>query len=168
MTSIFRRRIAGPLVIAVLSTVPLAMPSAATASTEPIQFNLTVSGTSTLTSPTSGDLAGGGVGSHLGPVTSMGQVTAHPDQPSGSCPGGFASLNHETLTAAGGDQLEIVSQDIACPQGPGQFRGTGEWTVVGGTGRFAAASGNGAFDGVVDFVAGTSRITYGGSLWVAR
>jgi hypothetical protein len=138
--------------------------SSVLAACHPVPFKASLSGTATLTSPTSGELVGAGSASHMGSITNAGHVQAYPDQPSSSCPNGFVSVNTETLTAANGDRLTLTSQDVACPQGPGQFQGSGDWTVTGGTGRFKGASGRGSLQGVVDFSAGTFSISFDGSI----
>ena len=59
-----------------------------------------------------------------------------------------------TLTAANGDQLQLVNagQDCLDFSVPGKtfIRGTGTTSVVGGTGRFAAASGSGTWEVVAE------------------
>lgn len=70
---------------------------------------------------------------------------------------GIPNVNTMTLTATNGDQLVIVSIDIACEIVPfTSFHGIGVWTVDGSasTGRFAGATGIGKLDGNVDFAAG--------------
>jgi hypothetical protein len=70
---------------------------------------------------------------------------------------GIPNVNTMTLTAANGDQLVIVSIDLACEIVPfTSFHGTGDWTVdsLESTGRFAGATGTGRIDGNVDFSAG--------------
>ena len=129
-----------------------------------VPFKIDLSGVSTITSPTSGDLQGSGNASHLGRATNTGHVEAHPELPSDTCPYGFTSYNTETFTAANGDQLSIRSTDVACPQGPGQFLGSGHWLVTGGTGRFSDALGWGTFNGFVDFTAQTFQISFTGTI----
>jgi hypothetical protein len=82
-----------------------------------------------------------------------------------SCPRGFANINIETLTAANGDTLVLTGDhDEACPTGPNAVHGTGDWTVTGGTGRFAGATGQGTFDGVADFNRGTFSFQLTGTI----
>lgn len=62
-----------------------------------------------------------------------------------------------TLTAANGDHLYVSHQ------GSFQVMGdvvpiTGTWTVTGGDGRFAGASGHGEIRGESDLVAGTTAM----------
>lgn len=54
-----------------------------------------------------------------------------------------------TLTAADGDIVDYTATGHVCPTGvPGQSTLSGTYTVTGGTGRFAHASGGGTFFGV--------------------
>jgi hypothetical protein len=84
--------------------------------------------------------------------------------PDSSCPGGLANDNHETLTAANGDTLMLISYDVACPMSPGTYHGTGHWRVDGGTGRFSGASGRGSFDGHSDFNQGVFSFQLTGTI----
>jgi hypothetical protein len=89
----------------------------------------------------------------MGHITNVGTVVLN--GPDGSCPGGIANLNTETLTDPAGDTLTISSQDVSCPAASNRFQGTGRWTVTGGTGRFDGATGQGRAVGGADFNAGT-------------
>ncbi len=129
-----------------------------------VPFHASFSGVAVETSPTSGILEGSGNASHMGSTTNEGQVHAFFDEPRAGCPFGFRSTNDETFTAANGDTLTIHSEDVACPQGPGQFQGTGHWVVTGGTGRFSDAAGEGSYAGFVDFSAGTFDISFTGDI----
>jgi hypothetical protein len=143
----------------------LLCPLSASAATRPLPFEAAFSGTANLTSPTSFSFAGAGTATLMGQVTTVGNAVV-----TGStntiCPGGFAktNVNSETLTAANGDTLTIVSDDEACPTGPGQVHGTGHWNVTGGTGRFSGATGDGCLDGHADFVAGTFAVELTGTI----
>ena len=75
-----------------------------------------------------------------------------------SCPGGVANINLEKLIAAHGVTLTITSQDGACPTGPRQFRGTGHWTVTGGSGRFSKCHRPGFLRRLRGFNGGLSTI----------
>ena len=120
------------------------------------------SGSAAITSQTTTSFAGSGIASHLGRIVSEGHADITGSD--GSCPGGVANFNVETLVAANGDELTIASQDVACPTGPGRYHGTGRWKVTGGTGRFDNATGQGTYDGNADFTAGTFTITLTGTL----
>ena len=58
---------------------------------------------------------------------------------------------HE-LTAANGDTLRLSFQFLAIPTSPTTFSVVGEWQIIGGTGRFEGATGEGLYSGVVTFV----------------
>jgi hypothetical protein len=125
-------------------------------------FNGSYSGTAALTSATTATFRGAGISAYLGRGTSEGDsVVTGPDS---SCPGGLANVNHETLTAANGDTLMLVSYDVACPTSPGAFHGTGHWVVTGGTGRFSGAAGQGTFDGHSDFNQGVFSLQLTGTI----
>jgi hypothetical protein len=64
----------------------------------------------------------------------------------GSCPNGFTNADYETLTAANGDTLTILSSNVACPTDGGYYHATGHWVVIGGTGRFSGTTGQGDMD----------------------
>jgi hypothetical protein len=129
-----------------------------------VPFKVTLTGQAITTSPTTVEVSGSGNASHLGLVTNVGHIEAHPEVPSDTCTG-FLSLHWETLTAANGDELQIFSTDTACFVGPAQLRGTGHWVVEpGGTGRFANASGSGDFSGYADLGAQTIELTLVGSI----
>lgn len=155
------------LVMLVTMSIPLgvmgirAIPVAA-ASTHEVPFKGSYSGTAVLTSPTSANFNGEGNSAHLGSSTNEGySVVTSPDS---SCPGGLANDHYETLTAANGDTLSLVSHDVACPTDPGMFHGTGHWVVTGGTGRFSGSSGQGTFDGHSDFNQGVFSFQLTGTI----
>jgi hypothetical protein len=143
----------------------LLLPVSASAATHPLPFKARFSGTAVLTSQTTGSFAGTGTATHMGRVTTVGNAVVTGITTT-ICPDGFANtnLNTETLTAANGDTLTIASADEGCPTGPGQYHGTGQWTVTGGTGRFSGATGDGSFDGHSDFGAGTFAIELTGTI----
>ena len=147
-----RKRSLLVLLVAMLlavGTMGIRARSVAAASTQQVPFSASYSGTAILTSPTSATFSGTGTATYLGASTNEGDgVVTGPDS---SCPGGLANNHYETLTAANGDTLSLISYDVGCPIGPGQFHGIGHWVVTGGTGRFSGATGQGSFDGHSDF-----------------
>jgi hypothetical protein len=124
-------------------------PALAAAATQAIPFTATFSGTAILTSPTSATFSGKGIATHMGASTNAAYSVV--TGPSDVCPNGLANNHYETLTAADGDTLSLLSSDVGCPMGAGQFHGIGHWVVTGGTGLFSGASGQGSFDGHSDF-----------------
>jgi hypothetical protein len=97
-------------------------------------------------------LSGTGIATYLGPSANQGLVTI--TGPS-SCPGGFAVVNNETLTATHGDAIMLSITDVSCPISQNVYHGTGTYVVTGGAGRFSGATGQGTFDGHGDFNQGT-------------
>jgi hypothetical protein len=140
--------------------------SSASAACRPIPFSARFSGSAAITGQTTTAFAGTGTATHMGHVTSDGHADI--TGPDGSCSGGLANVNVEVLTDAHGDTLTVTSDDVACPTGPGQFHGTGQWTVTGGTGRFSGATGQGSLDGSSDFDAGTFTVRLTGNVTLAR
>ena len=123
-------------------------------------FKATFSGTAVFTDQTTVAFNGSGKATAMGRITNDGIVDVL--GPDDSCSGGVASVNTEVLTSIDGDTLTISSQDVACPIAPGQYHGTGRWSVIAGTGRFAGATGEGFLDGYSDFNVGTFSITLTG------
>jgi hypothetical protein len=56
----------------------------------------------------------------------------------------------ETLVRPAGDGIMVLRVLDAEPIGPDVLHGTGGWTVIGGTGRLAAASGSGTGELTLD------------------
>jgi hypothetical protein len=127
-----------------------------------MSFKATLSGTAIFTSQTTVSFSGSGSATRMGQVTNDGIIVITGSD--NSCSGGVANTNTERLTDNDGNTLTTTSQDVACPTGPGQYQGTGQWTVTGGTGRFSGASGQGTISGHFDFGAGKFTITLAGVL----
>lgn len=134
----------------------------ASAASGQTSFKVTLSGTATLTGETTVSFSGSGTGTRMGHTTNDGSVVL--TGPDSSRPNGVANVNREKLTNNDGDTLTIMSQDVSCPIGSGQYHGTGQWIVTGGTGRFEGATGQGSLDGSADFNAGTFTIHLIGTL----
>ena len=64
-----------------------------------------------------------------------------------------------TFTAANGDVLRAVGTGTNQPSGPGRVRFTASLTFVGGTGRFASATGNVQARGESDVVGRRATLT---------
>jgi hypothetical protein len=108
--------------------------------------------------------SGTGTATQLGHSASAGYVvfTTAP----AACAGGVPNDNYEILTAANGDSFTIVSHDVACPIGPYEYHGSGNWEVVPGSGmgRFTGVTGQGTFDGQSDFGQGTFAMQLTGTI----
>jgi len=115
-----------------------------------VPFDGTYSGTISLTDNQYVILfSGTGISSHLGLGANHAQIVI--TGMDNRCSGGVANTNFETLTAANGDSLYLTSYDVACPIASNIYRGGGNWTITGGTGRFSNATGQGTLDGQSDF-----------------
>lgn len=129
-----------------------------------VPFYASYAGTAVFGSAGAPLFSGTGLATELGRSTSAGYsvFTAAP----APCAGGVPNDQYETLTAADGDAFTIVSHDVACPEGPYQYHGTGHWEVVAGsgTGRFAQVSGQGTLDGHSDFYRGVFTLHLTGTL----
>jgi hypothetical protein len=88
-----------------------------------------------------------GTATHLGMWTAVGSVRYAPDEN-----GVLRSSGEATITAANGDKLELVAEGVL---DQATLTDHGIFTFVGGTGRFAGASGS------ADFVVTVSQITGG-------
>jgi hypothetical protein len=77
-----------------------------------------------------------------------------------------------TFTAANGDRLYMTTNGLSCQTGPGTGIDTGRYEITGGTGRFAAASGSGAYTTHATYAAnmqsGSSITTYSGTIDTGR
>jgi hypothetical protein len=146
----------------VAGTVLAVTGHAAFASAPQVPFTATLAGNVAMTSQTSVSFNGAGTATHMGRITNVGSVVITGTDP--SCPNSLANVNTETLTTQAGDTLTIVSQDVACPTGPGIVRGIGQWRVTGGTGRFVGATGQGTSGGGADFNAGTFTMNLNGTI----
>ena len=89
-------------------------------------------------------LAGSGVASYLGRISYTGTVVVTSIDSNGV----IRDTLTETLTAANGDSLTILCQQVATPIAPGSrvLHGVDQWTVIGGTGHFRNATGSGTGD----------------------
>jgi hypothetical protein len=148
-------------------TIGVGANSASAAAGHQVPFRASYSGMAAFTSDTTAVFNGTGIASHLGLSTNRNNITVL--GPDTSCPGGFANQNVETLTAANGDTLELMGpHDVGCPTptDPNVVHGTGDWTVTGGTGRFAGATGQGIFVGGADFTKHTFSFQLTGTISV--
>jgi hypothetical protein len=73
----------------------------------------------------------------------------------------------DTLTAANGDQVSLTFTGQVCATGPNSGQDTLTYTITGGTGRFAGASGTGSLLSrfiLTSPTAGTSVSTFSGTI----
>ena len=118
----------------------------------------------------SGNLIGADVTStsnatHLGLCTTVGRVNYVPANDP-EHPGRLLSSGTGTITAANGDTLLIEFNGVLDPPEPGSPTGTDRPTFrfVGGTGRFANASGSADAVVVVNLATGAFEITMVGKI----
>jgi hypothetical protein len=131
------------VVTATLVLAGLGLNPASAASQVP--FKGTFAGSFTLPDMYHIKLAGTGNASFLGQATSSGEIAVV--GPS-TCANGFAVQDVETLTSTDdGDQIVFAVNSQACPTAtPGVYEINTAYTVTGGTGRFAGATGQGTAD----------------------
>lgn len=128
----------------------------ARADDSPAPLKASVSGTVSLTGEQTFTLAGAGKANHIGNMKDY--------QADGVFTGPNTDSLTETLTAANGDTLTILCDQVLEEVSPGVFRGTDTWTVIGGTGRFSNASGSGTGETHVNLNLGTFTKQMTGSI----
>jgi len=69
-----------------------------------------------------------------------------------------------TLTAANGDELHTRHTGVSQPAGPGLVSFVAQMTIVGGTGRFAGASGTVRGVGLANLMTRTTTVTLDGTI----
>lgn len=97
-----------------------------------------------------------GKSSHLGNVAYYG---------SGQFTSPTSDVLTETLTAADGDTLTILCVQTLEDLGGGLLHGSDNWTVIGGTGRFAGATGTGTGDTYVQSLSSFTKSMTGTILY---
>lgn len=133
-------------------------------------FSLNGNGVATFTVDSNGIPTGASVTSssnatHLGLCTTVGSVTYVPANDP-EHPGRLLSSGTGTITAANGDTLLVEFTGVLDPPAPGSATGmdTPIFTFVGGTGRFAGASGSANAVVVVNLATGAFEITMVGNI----
>jgi len=109
-----------------------------------------------------GDIIGSGQASHLGKITESATIVSYLSTPLGG--GCFPETRTTTLTAANGDELTLVAAGTNCATSPTTVVASDAYTVTGGTGRFAGASGGGTVSATVDLATSTAVVTLSGTL----
>jgi hypothetical protein len=142
----------------------LALIATTATASQNLPFRLGDEGTITFTSPSTATTAGTGNATHLGKITSDGNLAIVGEV---SCVGnevGFSAEMQDTFTAANGDTVTTAITMQLCPIAPGIYHGVGTYVVTGGTGRFANATGSGVFDGTGNFNTGTIICALNGNI----
>jgi hypothetical protein len=150
-----KRLILTPAILAVLVLLggfPLAF------ATHSRPFNGSYSGKFAAISPTQAAITGTGIVEHLGTIKLTGITSV---TPSDICKDGRATKENETFTSSNGDAVFSSATGVACPTSLGMFQLTAPFTITGGTGRFAHASGSGITQLSVVFTSMTTGTTSG-------
>jgi|SRR5215813_4325296 len=151
-----------------LLLIALALTAITAGASHNLPFRLGDEGTITFTSPSTATTTGTGNATHMGRIRSDGNLTVVGEA---SCTGdevGFAAEMQDTFTAANGDKVMTTITMQLCPIAPGIYHGVGTYVVTGGTGRFARATGTGAFDGTGNFNTGTIICALDGTISMNR
>ena len=113
--------------------------------------------------PIAADVTSSATATHLGLCTTVGRVNFSPDPDN---PGRLLSSGSGTITAANGDVIQIEFNGALEPPPPGSTTATDrpEFRFVGGTGRFAGATGKADAVVVVNLLTGALEITMVGNI----
>src|SRR5215471_4053364 len=131
-------------------------PASAAGGTAPLSARCTgtiqITGADQSGNPTNA-VYGGNCAANLGIKAMQGAIAVTGPASSLVCgsSGGFSAQHSDTLTSADGSRVFLRVLENACQEGPGAFHCIGTYTLTGGTGRFASATGSGGFDGQVSF-----------------
>ena len=161
------RRATARIVLILLGiSASLLAPAAAEAASEP-PFRAEFTGQAMFT-PTStpgvfvNTFAGEGLASHLGRVEVSVTEIIDLTSPSGAV---VQRDGRMTMNAANGDALRwSYSGAGTSPDAGGDLTFSGTYTVTGGTGRFADASGRGTYTGAGNVVTGKASVSYTGTV----
>ena len=144
-----KRMITIPVIVAVLSLVG-AFPTVFAAHAVP--FNGHMSGSGTATSQTSNVITATVYLEHLGKSNLVGTTTVTGQS---TC-GGFVGVETDIITAANGDEVFLSGTGVSCPASPTIFQDTVTFSITGGTGRFADATGLGITQTTINLTSQTT------------
>jgi hypothetical protein len=117
--------------------------------------NLSGTDIAQFTSPTTG------VGTFTGDISGTGDAIVDELRPNGD--GALHLVAHGTITTTSGDQIfETKIDAVLAPVDPPSYRGNGTFTLSGGTGIYANASGVLNVHGDVNLGTGASNLLYNG------
>jgi len=145
------------LFLALVATTALLASAAVSATAAETPFKGTVSAveTGTTVGPTRFLVRdGGGTATHLGKYTE--HITMQINLPTRH------SMGAATFTAANGDTLTATVEGQATPASPGVVSIVEVYTITGGTGRFAGATGTFTLESTANQATGVSSGTFSG------
>jgi|SRR5688572_699002 hypothetical protein len=153
------------LVFALFLLIPFAPRAVDAQSTELLRATILISETiETIGAPPcvlQGNISGTGVALHLGKVTLASTDCINPLNPEFTL--FFFASNNVALSMANGDQISTRYSGTLAAEGPvGVITGTFE--IIGGTGRYAGATGAGSVQGVEDMTTGKGQIQLIGTI----
>jgi hypothetical protein len=158
LSGVLRKPLSVAVVVAIFALVGAMQ---ATAGSDRVPFTARFSGAAQFTSTSTVEFEGSGQATHMGLITNFGDIviTGPPDEF-----GCLPNTNTEFLTAANGDLLVLEMDDVSCPidETGLRFKGSGDWHVIDGTGRFAGVTGSGSVAGFGNFADGIFGTTVTG------
>ena len=141
----------------VATTALLSVAVSATAAETPFKGTVNAVETGTVVGPTRFLVREGtGTATYLGRYTE--HITMQINLPTRH------SMGAATFTAANGDTLTATDEGQATPASPGVLSIVEVYTVTGGTGRFADATGSFTLHSTVDTTTGVSSGTFSGAI----
>ena len=145
------------LFLALVATTALlaSVAVSATAAETPFKGSVNAVETGTTVGPTRFLVRdGGGTATHLGKYTE--HITMQINLPTRH------SIGAATFTAANGDTLTATVEGQATPTSPGELSIVEVYTITGGTGRFAGATGTFTLESTANQATGVSSGTFSG------
>jgi hypothetical protein len=103
------------------------------------------------------EIRGTGYATHLGRFTT---VQSHCVAP----PSLAFTDGRYSFTAANGDQMRGTYSGVLVPLAPPVYAVDGRWTITGGTGRFAGATGGGDASGELNLAASSGTVVLDGTI----
>jgi hypothetical protein len=147
------------LFLALVATTALlaSVAVSATAAVTPLKGKVDAVETGTVVGPTRFLVRdGGGTATHLGKYTE--HITMQINLPTRH------SMGAATFTAANGDTLTATVEGQATPASPGVLSIIEVYTITGGTGRFAGATGTFTLESIANQATGVSSGTFSGAI----